>query len=164
MVEEPVQEVELEESVEETLEVTVEPEQPVIEELELEVEEEPAVEELEVEPEEDTYNYQVFDNARTMEEFGLSKEEADDFIVDLIQQIDDEMPGLEDAVSANDNQKIEDISHMVKGSATNLGTGGVADVLVDFNTYMKTDSDPSVIAGHMRNLRRALKELKEQFQ
>ncbi len=53
---------------------------------------------------------------------------------------------------------------MVKGSATNLGTGGISDVLVDFNTYMKTDNDTSVIAGHMRNLNRALKELKEQFQ
>ena len=30
--------------------------------------------------------------------------------------------------------------------------------------YMKTDSDASVIAGYMRNLNRALKELKEQFQ
>ena len=132
--------------------VAVEPE-PVI------VEEEPIVEEVE-----DTYNYQVFDNTRTMEEFGLSKEEANDFIVDLIQQIEEEMPGLEEAVSANDVRKIEDISHMVKGSATNLGTGGIADVLVDFNTYMKTGSESSVVAGHMRNLRRALVELKEQFQ
>ena len=110
------------------------------------------------------YEYSVFDNARTMEEFGLSKEEADEFIVELITQVEGELSALEAAVEANDAKQIEDISHMVKGSATNLGTGGIADVLIDFNTYMKSDNDPAVIATHMANLRRALKELKEQFQ
>ena len=112
----------------------------------------------------DDYDYPTFDNTRTMEEFGLSKEEADDFIVDLIQQIEDEMTSLIAAVKSNDSKQIEDISHMIKGSATNLGTGGVADVLIDFNTYMKTNNDPEVIANHMRHLNRALKELKGQFQ
>lgn len=163
VLEEPAVEVEEEIIVEE--EVPSKPEkteEAAVEEQQVPAEEEPAVEELQVE--EDTYTYEVFDNARTMEEFGLSKEEANDFIIDLIQQIEDEMPGLEEAVSASDTQKIEDVSHMIKGSATNLGTGGIADVLVDFNTYMKTGSDSSVVAGHMRNLRRALTELKEQFQ
>ncbi len=153
---------------------------PVVEEISPVIEELPAREEVprekvvevpeeviaEPQPviEEEPYNYAPFDNARTMEEFGLSKEEANDFIVDMIQQIESELPGLEEAVSANDSKRIEDISHMLKGSATNLGTGGVADVLVDFNTYMKTSDDPAVIAKHMHNFRRALKELKEQFQ
>ena len=117
-----------------------------------------------VEEEADDYDYPPFDNTRTMEEFGLSKEEANDFIVDLIQQIEDEMPALITAVEANDSKQIEDISHMIKGSATNLGTGGVADVLIAFNTYMKTDNDPKVIAKYMRHLTRALEELKVQFQ
>jgi len=112
----------------------------------------------------DDYHYAPFDHSRTMEEFGLSKEDADDFIVELILQIEAEMPALETAVEMKDNKRIEDISHMIKGSATNLGTGGAADVLVDFNTYMKTGSDPAVIATHMRHLQRALGELKEQFQ
>lgn len=154
------------EPVQERVEVPVEPERPVFEERVTEVIEEPVVEALqvEVEAEEEAYDYPVFDNTRTMEEFGLSKDEADDFIVDLIHQVEVEMPGLEEAVSRQDNKKIEDVSHMIKGSAINLGTGGIADVLIDFNTYMKTANDPSVIAGHMRNLRRALKVLKEQFQ
>lgn len=113
---------------------------------------------------EEAYNYPPFDNTRAMEEFGLPKEDADEFIVDLIQQIEEEMPALEVAVQAQDNKQIENISHMIKGSATNLGTGGAADVLVDFNTYMKTGNDPLIIAGHMRNLHRSLAELKEQFQ
>jgi hypothetical protein len=115
-------------------------------------------------PEADDYGYAPFDHTRTMEEFGLSREDADDFIVELIQQIEAEMPALETAVETKDNKRIEDISHMIKGSATNLGTGGAADVLIDFNTYMKTGDEPAVIARHMRHLNRALGELKEQFQ
>lgn len=99
-----------------------------------------------------------------MVEFGLPKQEADLFIVDLIEQVEAEMPGLEAAVAAHDSKKIEDVSHMIKGSATNLGTGGIADVLIDFNTYMKNADDASVIAKHMRNLQYALSELKLQFQ
>jgi len=114
--------------------------------------------------EEDDYHYAPFDHSRTMEEFGLSREDADDFIVELIQQIETEMPALETAVETRDNKRIEVISHMIKGSATNLGTGGAADVLIDFNTYMKMGSEPAVIAMHMRHLHRALGELKEQFQ
>lgn len=168
-VEEALSVPEAEEAVEEVLETVPEPTPEVI------VEEEPVVEEsvpeelIEEEPVvevavEEAYDYPEFDNTRTMEEFGLPKEEADEFIVDLIQQVEEEMPNLEDAVTANDSHKIEEISHMIKGSATNLGTGGIADVLVDFNTYMKTDSNPAVIALHMNNLRRALQELKRQFQ
>ena len=128
------------------------------------VKEETVSEEVEVTAEEEAYDYLPFDNTRAMEEFGLPKEDADLFIVDLINQIEEEMPALQVAVEARDNKKIEDISHMIKGSATNLGTGGAADVLVDFNTYMKTGDDPVVIAAHMRNLNRALADLKEQFQ
>ena len=124
------------------------------------------VPEVKITPEpivEDTYHYDTFDNTRTMEEFGLSREEANDFILDLIQQVKEELVNLESAVAVHDTKKIEDISHMIKGSATNLGTGGIADVLVDFNTYMKSANEPEVVAMHMRNLHRAYNELKSQF-
>jgi len=185
-VKEDVVEPSVEEPEETVTEIEEEPELPIVEE----VVETPEIDEPEIETPEETlevlvtppveieeeesipepvasslpYEYSVFDNARTMEEFGLSKEEADEFIVELITQVEGELPALEAAVEANDAKQIEDISHMVKGSATNLGTGGIADVLIDFNTYMKSDNDPAVIATHMANLRRALKELKEQFQ
>ncbi|MCJ7765983.1 MAG: hypothetical protein MUP09_08605 [Thiovulaceae bacterium] len=128
------------------------------------VQEEVVSEEIEVTAEEEAYTYPPFDNARAMEEFGLSQEEADLFIVDLIEQIEGELPALQRAVEADESKLTEDISHMIKGSATNLGTGGAADVLIDFNTYMKTGDDPVVIAAHMRNLYHALADLKEQFQ
>ncbi len=137
----------------------------IAEAVEEEAEAEAGIEEVPLEVgTEEAYSYPPFDNTRAMEEFGLPKEDADEFIVDLIQQIEEEMPALEVAVQAQDNKQIENISHMIKGSATNLGTGGAADVLVDFNTYMKTGNDPLIIAGHMRNLHRSLAELKEQFQ
>ena len=124
---------------------------------------EPEVVETVEAPEDDTYDYAPFDHSRTMEEFGLDADEAAEFIQELIKQVDDSLPDLEAAVSAMDETKIEDISHMIKGSATNLGTGGIADVLIDFNTYVKEGDDASVIAQHMRNLHRAQKDLKAQF-
>ena len=156
-----------------TAEEEIEPEAPTLEPFiveeefeESEIVEADTVADVEVPPEpivEDTYDYATFDNTRTMEEFGLSREEANDFILDLITQVEEELVKLEAAVEAHDTKKIEDISHMIKGSATNLGTGGIADVLVDFNTYMKSASEPEVIASHMRNLHRAYDELKTQF-
>ena len=113
--------------------------------------------------EDESYDYPPFDHSRTMEEFGLDADEAAEFIQELIKQVDEAIPDLEAAVSAMDETKIEDISHMIKGSATNLGTGGMADVLIDFNTYVKEAHDPAVIAQHMRNLHRAQKDLKAQF-
>ena len=124
---------------------------------------EPEIVETVEAPEDDTYDYAPFDHSRTMEEFGLDADEAAEFIQELIKQVDDSLPDLEAAVSAMDETKIEDISHMIKGSATNLGTGGIADVLIDFNTYVKEGDDASVIAQHMRNLHRAQKDLKAQF-
>ena len=148
------------ETVEETSPEIPEPLAVTVEKVEEVVPEAPVEETISEVP----YDYPPFDNARTLEEFGLSEEEAADFMIDLIQQVEQEMPALEEAVAANDAKQIEDISHMIKGSATNLGTGGIADVLVDFNTYMKSASDPKIIAAHMKNLHTALSALKEQFQ
>lgn len=132
----------------------------VVEEVVVEKEPEPVAEPV---VEEDTYQYSAFDHSRTMEEFGLDADEAAEFIQELIKQVEDELPKLEEAVQAQDEKAIEDISHMIKGSATNLGSGGIADVLIDFNTYAKEGSDPVIIAKHMRHLHRALVELKQQF-
>ena len=109
-------------------------------------------------------DYPHFDNARAVEQLGLSQEEADMFITELIELIDTELSGLETAVHNEEYDIIENISHMIKGSATSLGSGGVADVLVDFNTYVK-DEEPNikVIHAHLDNLKHYLDELKKQF-
>lgn len=107
--------------------------------------------------------YPLYSNARAVENLGLSQEEADMFVEELVGQIEGEMPTLQAAVDANDLDRLEKVSHMLKGSATSLGEGGVADVLVDFNTYCKEGNDINVIKTHMSNLQLHLGRLKEQF-
>lgn len=104
-----------------------------------------------------------FSNERAMEQLGLSRDEADLFVAELIKQIEDEIPNLEAALQSNDMTLLEESTHLLKGSAVNLGEGGVADVLVEFNTYCKAGSDPDVLHDHMENLRYYLGELKEKF-
>ncbi|RLA69957.1 MAG: hypothetical protein DRG24_07655 [Epsilonproteobacteria bacterium] len=108
-------------------------------------------------------DYSKYNNARAVEQLGLSQEEADMFISELIEQIDSEIPSLEAAINSEDYEKIESISHMIKGSATSLGSGGVADVLVDFNTYSKEGKDIQVLQSHLANLKHHLVDLKAQF-
>ena len=107
--------------------------------------------------------YPAFSNARAVEQLGLTQDEADMFIGELVVQIGEELPQLEDAAAAHDAEKLEAVTHMLKGSATNLGTGGVSDVLVAFNTYCKSGSDPQVIQRHMDDLHFYFGELKAQF-
>lgn len=103
-----------------------------------------------------------FDNSRLLS-MGLSKEEADAFVVELIEQIESTLPQIDEAAAKEEFEKIERLSHSLKGSATNLGTGGVADILVAFNTYTKTGEDSEIIAAHIQNLKNYHKELKTQF-
>ncbi len=107
--------------------------------------------------------YNPFSNARAVEFLGLSQEEADMFIGELIAQLDTELPHLEKAVQQKDYEKIETISHSLKGSATSLGTGGVSDVLIDFNTYIKTGNDNQIIEAHLDNLKHYLIDLKRVY-
>lgn len=107
--------------------------------------------------------YPEFNNARAVEQLGLSQEEADLFIGELVTQIEEEIPNLDAALEANDVERLEKVSHMLKGSATSLGEGGVADVLVAFNTYCKTGKDPKILREHLENLRYYFGKLKEKF-
>jgi HPt (histidine-containing phosphotransfer) domain-containing protein len=107
--------------------------------------------------------YPEFSNARAVEELGLSQEEADMFMGELVSQIEEALPDLEAAAAAHDTEKLEAVSHMLKGSATNLGTGGVADALVDFNTYCKEGNDPQVIQKHMDDLHFYFDVLKSRY-
>lgn len=135
-----------------------------IEEISVEIGEAPAIEEeAEEVPAFEPTPYPEFDNARAVEQLGLSQEEADMFISELVTQIEEEIPNLEAAIGTHDVDKVERISHMLKGSATSLGEGGVADALVAFNTYCKTGDDPEVIRHHMNNLTFYFERLKEKF-
>lgn len=138
---------------------------PVVIEEEVAVEVAPPVEEAVAETAKafEPRVYPEFNNARAVEQLGLSQEEADLFIGELVTQIEEELPNLDAALAAKDLEKLEKVSHMLKGSATSLGEGGVADILVELNTYCKDGSDMEVIEEHLKNLHYYFAKLKEKF-
>ncbi len=107
--------------------------------------------------------YPKFSNHRAMEQLGLSQEEADLFVAELVKQIEEEMPNLDSAIQANDVAQLEEVTHMLKGSAVNLGEGGIADVLSEFNAYCKAGSDSDILMRHMNDLRYYFDKLKAEF-
>ena len=96
-------------------------------------------------------------------DMGLSDEEAQEFVQELIPQIDEQIPKIEAAMEIPDYHKMERLTHSIKGSSTNIGEGGVADVLVDYNTYLKTGKDMSIIRAYHKHLITYLEKLKKRF-
>ncbi len=107
-------------------------------------------------------NYPQFTHVRLVE-MGLSDEEAKEFVAELIPQLEVEIPLIEAAIQNNDFHKIERLTHGIKGSATNLGTGGVSDLLVDYNTYVKSGTDADIAKAYLEHLIRYTNELKAQY-
>ncbi len=107
-------------------------------------------------------NYPQFTHVRLVE-MGLSDEEAKEFVAELIPQIETEIPLIEAAIQEEDFHKIEKLTHGIKGSATNLGTGGVSDLLVDYNTYVKTGTDVDITKAYLKHLVHYTNELKAQY-
>ena len=106
--------------------------------------------------------YPEFSYKRLLD-MGLSDEEAREFVQDLIPQIDEQIPKIEEAMEIPDYHKMERLTHSIKGSSTNLGEGGVADVLVDYNTYLKSGKDMSIIRAYHNHLITYLDKLKQRF-
>ncbi len=107
-------------------------------------------------------NYPQFTHVRLIE-MGLSDEEAKEFVAELIPQIETEIPLIEAAIQEGDFHQLEKLTHGIKGSATNLGTGGVSDLLADYNTYVKTGTDVDIAKAYLEHLIRYTNELKAQY-
>ena len=107
-------------------------------------------------------NYPQFTHVRLVE-MGLSDEEAKEFVAELIPQIEVEIPLIEAAIEGGDFHKMEHLTHGIKGSATNLGTGGVSDLLVEYNTYLKTGKDIDIAKAYLKHLIHYTNELKTQY-
>jgi len=107
-------------------------------------------------------NYPQFTHVRLVE-MGLSDDEAKEFVAELIPQIEVEIPLIEAAIQDGDFHKIERLTHGIKGSATNLGTGGVSDLLTDYNTYLKTGTDSDIAQAYLEHLVHYTNELKTQY-
>ncbi|KYJ85904.1 Hpt domain-containing protein [Sulfurovum riftiae] len=106
--------------------------------------------------------YPAFDHSRLVE-MGLSDEEATDFVKELIPQIEAQLPLLEEAMQKADFQQMERLTHSIKGSATNIGTGGVSDLLVDYNTYLKSGDSITLAKAYHEELTRQVDKLKAQY-
>jgi HPt (histidine-containing phosphotransfer) domain-containing protein len=107
-------------------------------------------------------SYPDFDNSRLLD-MGLSQGDADAFVQELVEQIDEFIPKIEAAFQEGDYHQVERLSHSIKGSATNLGTGGVADQLIAFNTYCKTGKDKETIENYITGLKHYQAKLKAQY-
>jgi len=107
-------------------------------------------------------NYPQFTHIRLVE-MGLSEEEAKEFVQELIPQIEIQIPLIEDVLATPDFHQMERLTHSIKGSATNLGTGGVSDLLVECNTYLKTGTDFDIANAYFGYLKHYTKELRKQY-
>jgi len=103
-----------------------------------------------------------FNHSRLVD-MGLSNEEAKEFVTELIPQIEEQIPLIKEAMALPDFHQMERLTHNIKGSATNLGTGGVSDLLVDYNTYLKSGSDIAIAEAYFKHLLHYTNELKEQY-
>lgn len=143
-------------------EVIQEPTPKPITEPELTPEPEPIIEVHKEAKELPEANYPAFTHVRLLE-MGLSDEEAEEFVGELIPQIEVEIPLIETALQGGDFHEIERLTHGIKGSATNIGTGGVSDLLDDYNTYVKTGTDIDIAKAYLEHLIHYTAELKEQY-
>ncbi|MCD6653529.1 MAG: Hpt domain-containing protein [Sulfurovum sp.] len=108
------------------------------------------------------FNYPPFTHARLIA-MGLSQEDAKEFVKELISQIEANIPFIDEAMKIPDFNQMERLTHSLKGSATNLGNGGISDLLVDYNTYLKDGRDLSAAQTYFAHLKYCLKILKEQY-
>jgi HPt (histidine-containing phosphotransfer) domain-containing protein len=107
-------------------------------------------------------NYPDFSHARLLK-MGLSEEEAQEFVAELIPQIETQIPLIEEALTRSDFHAMERLTHSIKGSSTTVGSGGVSDLLVDFNTYLKSGTEPAIIEAYIKELKHYCHALEAQY-
>ncbi|WP_456403296.1 hypothetical protein [Hydrogenimonas sp.] len=107
--------------------------------------------------------YGPFTHQRLVEGMGLSPEEADEFVVELIHQLEEAIVHIDTKIEEANFDEIEHITHGLKGAALNIGSGGVADILVDYNTEMKECKDIDVAKTYQDLLRHAVSDLKIEY-
>jgi len=107
-------------------------------------------------------NYPKFDHSRLVG-MGLSDDEAKEFVAELIPQLETQIPLIKEAMEIPDFHNMERLTHSIKGSSTTVGTGGISDLLVEFNTYLKTGTEPTIAEAYFEQLKYYTQALKEQY-
>ena len=106
--------------------------------------------------------YPKFNYTRLLD-MGLSEEEVLEFVQELIPQLKTQIPLIEEAFEKEDFHSMERLTHSIKGSSTTVGTGGISDLLVECNTYLKTGKELSIIRAYIDYLIQYTEELEKQF-
>ncbi len=107
-------------------------------------------------------HYPAFNHAR-LTKMGFSKEETDEFLQELIEQIDTQLPVMEDAILQKDYTTLDSALHTIKGSTSTIGTGGISDLIDAFNLYIHKDKEPKVISHYMKYFKHYFEALKTQY-
>jgi len=109
------------------------------------------------------YNYDSFSHSRLVK-MGFSDKEAKEFVLELIPQIASQMPILQEAIEKRNITLIDEITHDIKGSSGSIGSGGITDLMNDFNAYIKRGDDIEVLQAYYKNVEYYYKALKQQYQ
>lgn len=94
---------------------------------------------------------------------GFSETEAKAYVAELITQIETEMPQLKAAIEAQDFEKMDHITHSIKGSSSTIGSGGISDLINEFNHYVQTGKEKRVAEAYFKHLQHYYTELKAQY-
>ncbi|MGB5964208.1 MAG: hypothetical protein WBF77_05730 [Sulfurimonadaceae bacterium] len=107
--------------------------------------------------------YPKYDNSRAVDEMGLTQEDADSFVHDLVKAIESEIPRIEAAILSSDHKAVEEIVHTITGSSSTLGSGGVSSALISFYTAVQHRDSLQKLYIHLQNVKYYLAELREQY-
>ena len=106
--------------------------------------------------------YPKFDYSRLLK-MGLGEDEAVEFVKELIPQIKTQIPLIKEAMEASDFHNMERLTHSIKGSSTTVGSGGISDLLAEFNTYLKTGKEILVLEAYFKHLEYYCEELEKEY-
>ncbi|WP_345977779.1 hypothetical protein [Sulfurimonas sp. HSL3-7] len=107
--------------------------------------------------------YPKFDNSRAVDEMGLSQEDADAFVLDLIKAIEAEVPKIDMALTNGDYKSLEEIVHTITGTSSTLGSGGISSALISFYAAVQHHDSLQKLFIHQQNVKHYLSSLKEEY-
>ena len=108
-----------------------------------------------------TKQYPKYDNSRAVDEMGLTQEEADSFVLDLIKAVGSEVPRMEEAIQNSEYKTLEEIVHTVTGSSSTLGSGGISSAFISFYAAVQHHDTMQQLSIHLQNVKYYLEQLKE---
>lgn len=108
--------------------------------------------------------YPKFDNSRAVDEMGLTQEDADTFVLDLVKAIEAEIPKIDTALSNGDYKSLEEIVHTITGTSSTLGSGGISSALISFYAAVQHHDTLQKLFIHQQNVKYYLSSLKEDTQ